>query len=284
MFALSPKRVPLTRDIVRRNEPATASEELMVDQSSSDSNNEVLTRLSRHLIGDSTLADTLDRVCRAALAGVAPAVHAGISMTVDGRLGTYVFSHPAVIDIDYTQYEDGSGPCVDAFLHGEMVVVESTTTDGPYPRFRAAAARSSIHSVLALPMIAERISVGALSLFARNDRAFDGAAIADGIRFADEAAFVLANSKAYWDSRAKSDQLAMAMASRAEIEQAKGIVMHAMGVGADEAFETLRSQSQHENVKVHDLASDIVERTRRTPDSQVGRSAEQKPLPGRSDQ
>ena len=175
-----------------------------MDESNFDSHTDVLARLSRHLIGDSTLADTLDRVCRAALAGVAPAVHAGIAMAVDGRLGTYVFSHPAVIDIAYTQYED-----------------------------RAAAAHSGIHNVLALPMVAERTSVGALSLFARSDRAFDDRAIADGMAFADEAAFVLANSKAYWDSRAKSDQLSLAMASRAEIEQAKGILMHAMGVGAD---------------------------------------------------
>ena len=255
-----------------------------MDESNFDSHTDVLARLSRHLIGDSTLADTLDRVCRAALAGVAPAVHAGIAMAVDGRLGTYVFSHPAVIDIAYTQYEDGAGPCVEAFRSGARVIVESTTTDGPYRRFRAAAAHSGIHSVLALPMVAERISVGALSLFARSDRAFDDRAIADGMAFADEAAFVLANSKAYWDSRAKSDQLSVAMASRAEIEQAKGIIMHAMGVGADEAFETLRSQSQHENVKLHDLASDIVERTRRTADPQKGPTSADAVQPDRGDQ
>ncbi|HUF96709.1 MAG TPA: GAF and ANTAR domain-containing protein [Ilumatobacter sp.] len=225
----------------------------------------LLARLSRHLVGDSTLADTLDRVCQEAVDGVSPAVHAGISMTVDGRLGTYVFSHPDVIDIDYAQYEDGVGPCVDVFRSGKMVAVESTTAVGPHPRFRAAAARAGIHSVLALPLIAKHTTVGALSLFAAADRAFDERATASGKAFADQAAFVLANSKAYWEARATRDQLVVAMASRAEIEQAKGIIMHTMGVGADAAFETLRSQSQHENVKLHDLASDIVERAGRKP-------------------
>src|SRR5215203_2412535 len=166
-----------------------------------------LIRLSRHLVGDSTLADTLSRVCREALVGVPPAVYAGISMTVDGKLGTYVFSDPAVIEIDYTQYEHGDGPCVDSFRSGKVVVVDSTTAAGPYPRFRAAAVRHGIHSVLALPLIAEESTIGALNLFARDDHAFDVAAIEGGMAFAEQAAFVLANCKAYWDARTLSEHL-----------------------------------------------------------------------------
>jgi GAF domain-containing protein len=222
-----------------------------------------LAQLSRHLVGDSTLADTLARVCEAALAGVAPAIYVGISMTVDGKLGTYVFSHPEVIDIDYTQYETGEGPCVDAFRSGKVVVVESTRDPGPYPEFRAAADRYGIRTVLALPMTAEGSTIGALNLFARAERAFDEQAITDGSAFAQQAAFVLANSKAYWDARNLSENLTVAMTSRAEIEQAKGIIMTTMGVGADEAFETLRAQSQHENVKVRDIATEIVQKSQR---------------------
>jgi transcriptional regulator with GAF, ATPase, and Fis domain len=169
-----------------------------------------------------------------------------------------VFSDPAVIDIDYIQYEHGDGPCVQAFRTGRVVLVESTVSAGPYPRFRATAVRHGIHSVLALPMIAEQSTVGALNLFAFAENAFDAASIRDGKAFAEHAAFVLANCEAYWDARSQSENLSVAMASRAEIEQAKGIIMHSMGVGADEAFETLRSQSQHQNVKLHDIASDIV--------------------------
>jgi GAF domain-containing protein len=222
-----------------------------------------LARLSRHLVGDSTLADTLTRVCEAALAGVPPAIYVGISMTVDGKLGTYVFSHPEVIDIDYTQYETGEGPCVDAFHSGKVVLVGSTRNPGPYPEFRAVADRYGIHTVLALPMTADGSTVGALNLFAQCEHAFDERAISDGSSFARQAAFVLANSKAYWDARDLSENLTVAMASRAEIEQAKGIIMTTMGVGADEAFATLRAQSQHENVKVREIAAEIVQKSRR---------------------
>jgi GAF domain-containing protein len=222
-----------------------------------------LARLSRYLVGDCSLADTLSRVCRAALLGIPPAVYAGISMTVDGKLGTYVFSDPAVVEIDHTQYEDGQGPCVDAFRSGKIVIVRSTRADGPYARFRDAALRHGIGSVLALPLIAERTAIGALNMFARQDDAFDARAVRDGTAFAEQAAFVLANCEAYWEARNLSENLTSAMATRAPIEQAKGIIMHSTGVGSDEAFETLRSQSQHQNVKVRDLASEIVEQASR---------------------
>jgi GAF domain-containing protein len=226
---------------------------------------ESLAALSRHLVGDSTLADTLSRVCQAAVGGVPPSVYAGISMTIDGKLGTYVFSDPTVIEIDYAQYEAGDGPCVEAFRTGRVVLVESTLEPGPYPELRAAAARHAINSVLALPLVTEGATIGALNLFAHPERAYDQKSIETGRQFADQAAFVLANSKAYWDARNLSENLSIAMASRAEIEQAKGIIMSTMGVDADEAFGKLREQSQHENVKLRDVASEVVHRSSRRP-------------------
>jgi hypothetical protein len=47
-------------------------------------------------------------------------------------------------------------------------------------------------------------------------------------------------------------------ASRSDIEQAKGVVMLAYGVGADEAFELLRRRSNHANVPVRELARRLV--------------------------
>ena len=48
------------------------------------------------------------------------------------------------------------------------------------------------------------------------------------------------------------------MASRAVIEQAKGILMAQRDCSADEAFDMLRRASQRENVKLRDVAQRIV--------------------------
>jgi len=48
------------------------------------------------------------------------------------------------------------------------------------------------------------------------------------------------------------------LASMPLIEQAKGVVMARMGCGPDEAFALLKKSSQRANVKMRDLAADIV--------------------------
>lgn len=47
--------------------------------------------------------------------------------------------------------------------------------------------------------------------------------------------------------------------SRGTIEQAKGLVMAALGIGADEAFDLIKRTSQNANVKVRDLAQTLVD-------------------------
>jgi AmiR/NasT family two-component response regulator len=49
------------------------------------------------------------------------------------------------------------------------------------------------------------------------------------------------------------------MASRAVIEQAKGMLMVQHGVDADGAFDLLRQGSQRENVKLREVARRLVE-------------------------
>lgn len=46
--------------------------------------------------------------------------------------------------------------------------------------------------------------------------------------------------------------------SRATIEQAKGVLMASLGVTDDEAFAVLRTRSQHANIKVRELAQQLV--------------------------
>lgn len=57
-----------------------------------------------------------------------------------------------------------------------------------------------------------------------------------------------------------AEQMGEAMVSRAEIEQAKGILMAAHQVGADEAFDLLKQQSQVTNTKLRAVAEDFVHR------------------------
>ena len=49
------------------------------------------------------------------------------------------------------------------------------------------------------------------------------------------------------------------MQSRAVVDQAKGILMHALGCSASDALERMRRVSQTQHVKVTDVARQVVE-------------------------
>jgi ANTAR domain len=57
--------------------------------------------------------------------------------------------------------------------------------------------------------------------------------------------------------------LAAAIESRDLIGQAKGVIMVTVGCSADEAFNLLKAQSQHENRKVVEVAAEIAARAQR---------------------
>lgn len=219
--------------------------------------------LGAYFMGDISVAEALDKICGAALEAVPVATRAGISMTVDAQIGTYVFTHPDVEDVDRAQYATMDGPCVEAFLTGTPVVIPSTLEPGPFEEFCRTAAEHGLLSVLSTPLTAGAQVVGALNLYAPVEDAFDADAEETLRAFATHAAYLLLNHQAYWDARSLTENLVQALESRAQIEQAKGIIMGSTGASPEEAFEQLRAQSQQENVKLRDIAGEIVRTSRR---------------------
>lgn len=219
---------------------------------------ESLTSLSRFFVGDRTLRETLARVSELTVEAVPSASLVGITLPVEGRQRTAVFTDPAAPEIDQAQYDTGEGPCLAAYQDQRVHVVDSTKEDGPWPEFRAAALARGVHSVLALPLVVDKVSVGAMNLYAYEPYAFGPEDQDTGAVFASQAAIVLANAQAYWDAHSLSERLGDAMRSRAVIEQAKGILMAAQRCDEDEAFAVLVRASQRENVKLRDIARRIV--------------------------
>jgi GAF domain-containing protein len=219
---------------------------------------ESLAVLSRYFVGTGTLQETLQRVAELTEQAIGPADFVGITLPVEGRERTAVFTDPASPEIDQAQYDTGEGPCLDAMRDRQVHGVESTAEDGPWPAFRRAAADHGIASTLSLPLVVDDAVVGAMNLYARVPRAFADDERDAGLQFAAQAAIVLANAQAYWDARELSARLGEAMTSRATIEQAKGILMGARGCTADAAFEALLQAAQRDRVSVREMARRIV--------------------------
>src|SRR3954470_15765159 len=214
--------------------------------------------LTRYFVGNQTLEESLHQVAELSIEALPQATHCGITLLVEGKLKTSVFTHPEVLDIDQAQYRTGDGPCLDAYRHGKPYTIDSTLEQGSWQEFRDSAAKHGVLSTLSLPLVTHDGSIGALNMYAESERAFDDEDTRVGELFATQAAFLLANAQAYWDARALSENLEQAMKSRAVIEQAKGIIMSTTGCDADEAIRVLIEQSQNQNIKLRDIAAEVV--------------------------
>jgi transcriptional regulator with GAF, ATPase, and Fis domain len=230
---------------------------------SEDARLQALRALSQFLVADVSLRDTLLRVSQITAEAMPSAEMAGISLLDDdGRPTTAVFTDMESPQVDAGQYSSGRGPCLDAWRSKQVVRIDDMAMAAvDYPEFAQLAHDHGVCSTLSLPLIVGGEGIGALNLYALTPNGFSAADEAIGLDLATAAAVVLANTGAYWGAFNLGEQLTEAMASRAEIEQAKGMLMaRSPGITADDAFGVLRRASQRENVKLRDIAKRLVSR------------------------
>jgi putative methionine-R-sulfoxide reductase with GAF domain len=205
---------------------------------------------------EESLDTNLQQVAALAVRNVAGADFAGITLLRDGRPTTAAFTDPASPEIDAAQYETGNGPCLDAYHQNTIFKVEDTRTETRWPEFAKAAADHGVLSTLSLPLTAGPGAIGALNMYSNAVNGFvddDEAAV-----FGVQAAIVLSNAQAFWAAQQLASDLEIALKSRADIEQAKGIIIGTRRCSPDAAFDILVKQSQHENRKLRDVAREIV--------------------------
>lgn len=209
------------------------------------------------LLDEADFDQTLQRVVDAACQTVDGCDMASVTMRGAAGPSTVVFTERAVPEIDAAQYRAGSGPCLDALRELRTFRYDAATTEERWLEFGRAAAAQGIFSAIAYPLVIRGEGIGALNLYSESPGAFHTHDEARGELFASQAAVTLANAQLYQAAREVMTQLEEALATRDLIGQAKGILMHSLGLTADQAFDVLRRESQNRNVKIRDLADQI---------------------------
>jgi GAF domain-containing protein len=205
------------------------------------------------------VSDYLERVVHGVRRHVSGCDEVGVTILSAGRPHTAAYTTVQTLEIDAVQYALGDGPCLDAARsRRENRVDDLVVDDGRWPEFARECREDGMRSLLALPLVSGAECVGAINLYGWAPNAFD-AFDASLVRVAASrcADAVVAVSTLDGVQRL-AGQLEQAMASRAVIEQAKGVIMAMRGVPEHEAFEVLRKTSQDRNVKVRELAHQIV--------------------------
>ena len=183
----------------------------------------------------------------------------GMTFRPRGRLPvTAACTDPLAAEADDVQYRTGDGPCLHALRHAQPVRIDDMATHGRWPRFARQAISLGIQSCLAVPLIADGEPAGALNLYARQPGAFGPAETRRAEAFARNASGALTLALRMATCNDLNDQLRSSIVSRAIIDQALGVIMATEHCAQDKAFALLRTVSQNTNVKLRDLAADIV--------------------------
>jgi GAF domain-containing protein len=214
--------------------------------------------LQQLLLDTPDFTDFLQELVVLAVDGLPGDVSCGLTMRRDHQPLTVASSDARASQADEVQYRHDDGPCLTSLKTGRPVEIVDLVDDDRWGSYRSSALAHGIRASLSLPLRAGGQVLGALNfysslpgLFGDRERELAGG-------FAREAARALALGIRIAERSEMSEHLRAALASRAVIDQALGIIMGQNRCSAGAAFELLRSISQNRNVKLRDVAVDMV--------------------------
>ena len=158
----------------------------------------------------------------------------------------------------------GEGPSLDAFASGGPALASDLAdreTGRRWPTFAPAACAAGAAAVFAFPLAVGAIRAGVLGLYRDRPDPLADRELGDALLFADTATLLLLNAQANGSSVAESDlRPAEFPWHRAEIDQATGMLTEQLGVNIADAFARLRAYAYANDLRLTDVARDIVAR------------------------
>ncbi|WP_144764953.1 GAF and ANTAR domain-containing protein [Curtobacterium sp. 9128] len=165
------------------------------------------------------------------------------------------------------QLETGEGPCVEAFATGQTVSVESPDQmQDRWPRFAAASAELGFASVHSVPLRLRDATIGSMNLFRLTTGALNDEDAIAVRALTDVATISILQHRTVEHADLVQTQLQHALSSRIAIEQAKGFLAHTHRVDLDTAFTLLRSYARAHQLRLADVARDVVNHVVTVPD------------------
>lgn len=206
------------------------------------------------------LQESLHRVTdhAAALTG---AQGAGIMLAGrgEGMLGFAAASDPRVVELEVIQERIEAGPCYDAFVANQLGVVEDLEQAGRWPEYELRAMQLGLRAVLAVPMNASGQTIGVINIHRDEPGPWSSDEIeAAQVISAMGAGYLRYANQTRTHHELPSQQLQAALDGYDLIVQAKATLMSRHGIDAETAFERLRRVSQEANLKLRDVARNVL--------------------------
>ncbi|GAA2250097.1 hypothetical protein GCM10010402_00980 [Actinomadura luteofluorescens] len=166
-------------------------------------------------------------------------------------------SHPDLAEVTDRQLSRGHGPLFDVVADRRALTADDILAETRWPEAMSDMLRRGVRCFATTPHQSPRVLV-TLTLYGVTPKALGPERHAITSLLVAQGTAAFSNSQQYDDVHRTAVQLQAAVEARAVVDQAKGILMHALGCDADEAFAEMRRISQTRHVKLTALAQRIV--------------------------
>lgn len=185
-------------------------------------------------------------------------VMCSVTLVRDKRPDTVAASDPEAAELDALQDDYPDGPCAAAARGHTVVRVGDVRNDHRWTAYHAAVAERGVRSILGVPFDLRGEASAALNIYSTRPGDFSTEAIDHVELVVHEASSALLLAVRTDRSAETESNLRAVLASRAPIDLAVGVVMGQNRCSHQEAVEILKVASNHRNVKLRDLAIDLL--------------------------
>jgi hypothetical protein len=198
-----------------------------------------------------------EALCRSAVDFVDGSDHASLMLRRNGRHQTVAASDEVAHGIDEMERELGEGPCLDAIDESEpdTHICSDLTTGSQWPKLAAKIlAATDVKGMAGFRMRQDGQKVGALNVFSDTAGALTDHSLEQAIMLTAFASVAMAAL----DRGEEATTLRRGLESNREIGKAIGLLMAMHQIDDDEAFQMLSKVSQEMNVKLAQVASEVI--------------------------
>ncbi|RJN31435.1 GAF and ANTAR domain-containing protein [Nesterenkonia natronophila] len=160
--------------------------------------------------------------------------------------------------MEETQTGFGDGPCLEAQRTGNVIRIPDVRHERRWPPYMEEVRKNGPLSVLAVPLKIDASSTAAMNFYSYEAGDFADDSLEVAVEFANTASTTVAIALRIAEHSETAEDRKRAMESRTTIDIAVGIIMGQNRCSQDQAVQILKRASNHRNMKLRELAEQII--------------------------
>lgn len=225
---------------------------------------EVFVQVADSLIDDFDLIEFLEQLCTHCVTLLDVSAVGILLASEKDTLHTVAASDETTHVLELFAIQHDQGPCLDCYRDGTArtnIDLNDPAATGNWPSFAERARGSGFHTSHVFPLRLRNRAVGAMNLFHTGRQPLTAPDTSLAQALADVATIALLQQRDLGQEQREKAQLQHALTTRIAIEQAKGILAERWNTNPDLAFTALRTYARTHQLRISELARQLIDQT-----------------------